>query len=118
MIDAKALAWTKKGVILINTGRGETVVLDDLYEALRSGHIDGAGLDVQEVEPPPPGHPLIAAWCRRETWIHGRLVLTPHSAFHSPESIDTLRRKSVKTAGDYLRDGTLINCVNEEFLER
>ena len=116
MIDAKALAWAKTGVILINTGRGETVVLDDLYEALRSGHVDGAGLDVQEVEPPPPGHPLIAAWCKHEAWIHGRLVLTPHAAFHSPESIDTLRRKSVKTAGDYLRDGTIINCVNEEFL--
>jgi phosphoglycerate dehydrogenase-like enzyme len=117
MINAETLVTAKKGMILINTGRGETVVLDDLHEALKSGRVDGAGLDVQDVEPPRPDHPLIAAWCKREPWLHGRLVMTPHSAFHSPESIATLRTKSIRTAANYLRDGTLVNCVNGEFLK-
>ncbi len=118
MIDARVLAAARKGSIIVNTGRGETVVLDDLYEALKSGHVDGACLDVQEVEPPRPDHPLIAAWCAREPWIRGRLIVTPHSAFHSPESIVTLRTKSVVTAANFLRDGNLYNCVNEEYMKR
>ena len=118
MINGQTLASIKKGAILINTGRGETVVLDAIFEALRSGQLDGAGLDVLEVEPPKPDHPLIKAWRDKEPWIYGRVALTPHSAFHSPESIDTLRRKSVRTAVDFLRDGNLYNCVNERFLKR
>ncbi len=61
---------------------------------------------------------MIKAWRDKEPWIYGRVALTPHSAFHSPESIDTLRRKSVRTAADFLRDGRLYNCVNDQFLKR
>ena len=117
MIDAKALAAAPRGVIVLNTGRGETVVLDDLFDALKSGHVDGAGLDVLPEEPPDPDHPLIKAWRTREPWLEGRVVMTPHSAFHSPESILTLRRKSVETALSYLRDGRLVNCVNGDCLK-
>jgi phosphoglycerate dehydrogenase-like enzyme len=59
MIGRDALARMKPGAILINTGRGETVVLDAVYEALKSRRLDGAGLDVLEVEPPPLEHLLI-----------------------------------------------------------
>lgn len=117
MIDAKALAAAPRGVIVLNTGRGETVVLDDLFDALKSGHVDGAGLDVIPEEPPNPDHPLIKAWRTRELWLEGRVIMTPHSAFHSPESIVTLRRKSVETALSYLRDGRLVNCVNGDYLK-
>jgi lactate dehydrogenase-like 2-hydroxyacid dehydrogenase len=118
MINAETLKSVKKGAILINTGRGETVKLDAVYEALKSGQLDGAALDVIEVEPPTCEEPLIKAWQNREPWLHGRVILTPHSAFHSPESIVTLRSKSVKTAADFLRDGNLYNCVNEQYLKR
>ena len=118
MINAKTLAHVKKGAILINTGRGETVVLQAVHDALKSRALDGAGLDVIEIEPPQLDQPLIKAWRNKEPWLHGRVVLTPHSAFHSPESIKTLRQKSVKTAVDYLRDGHLYNCVNAEFLKK
>lgn len=118
MLNGQTLASLKKGAILINTGRGETVVLDAVYDALKSGQLDGAGLDVLEQEPPSLDHPLIKAWRNKEPWVHGRVIFTPHSAFHSPESIVTLRQKSVRTAVEYLRDGNLINCVNEEFLKR
>ena len=108
----------KKGAILINTGRGETVVLDAVYDALKSGQLDGAGLDVIEEEPPVPDNRLVNAWRNKEDWVYGRVSFTPHSAFHSPESIVTLRSKSVKTAVDFLRAGTLKNCINEQYLKR
>lgn len=118
MINGQSLSHAKKGSILINTGRGETVVLDAVFDALKKGILDGAGLDVLEKEPPLLDQPLIKAWRDKEPWLHGRVVLTPHSAFHSPESILTLRSKSVKTAADYLRDGNLYNCVNEQYLKK
>jgi lactate dehydrogenase-like 2-hydroxyacid dehydrogenase len=118
MINADSLSHVKKGAILINTGRGETVVLDAVYDALKSGQLDGAGLDVIEEEPPVPDNRLVNAWRNKEDWVYGRVSFTPHSAFHSPESIVTLRSKSVKTAVDFLRAGTLKNCINEQYLKR
>ncbi|MCG8511015.1 MAG: C-terminal binding protein [Rhodospirillales bacterium] len=116
-INAETLRHIKKGAIFINTGRGETVVLDAVYDALKSGQLDGAGLDVIQTEPPTCEEPLIKAWMNKEEWLHGRVIMTPHSAFHSPESIVTLRSKSVKTAVDFLRDGNLYNCVNQQYLK-
>jgi len=48
----------------------------------------------------------------------GRLVLTPHSAFFTPQSMRDIRRLSARTAGRYLRDGRLENCVNASLLAR
>jgi D-3-phosphoglycerate dehydrogenase len=58
LIDARALALMKPTAFLINTARGDVVSEDDLAEALKSGTIAGAALDVFTEEPPPAGHPL------------------------------------------------------------
>src|SRR5215510_3979265 len=58
MMAARELQLMKKTAFLINIGRGACVVLDDLVAALRTGEIAGAGLDVYEIEPLPPDHPL------------------------------------------------------------
>ena len=58
MMAAREFQLMKKTAFLINIGRGACVVLDDLVAALRAGEIAGAGLDVYEIEPLPPEHPL------------------------------------------------------------
>jgi phosphoglycerate dehydrogenase-like enzyme len=65
----------KRTAYLINVGRGVIVRLDDLCEALRSGQIAGAGLDVFEIEPLPADHPL---------WQFDNVIITPHIAGTSP----------------------------------
>ncbi len=65
----------KPSAILINVTRGAIVYGDDLVAALKDGLIWGAGLDVTDPEPLPPGHPL---------WTHPRVIVTPHTAGGSP----------------------------------
>lgn len=118
LIDTGALSAAKPGLILINTARGEVVDLDALYDAMRSGAVRAAGLDVLPVEPADPQHPLIGAFSANEAWIAHRLVLTPHSAFFTPESVFDMRAKSAEVAATYLRDGRMQNCVNGAFLKK
>ncbi len=65
----------KKTAFLINIGRGMTVKLDDLADAIRAGDIAGAGLDVFEQEPLPADHPL---------WTMPGVLITPHTAGYGP----------------------------------
>ncbi len=117
LIDGQALAAIKKGALLINTARGGLVDLGALEAALRHGRLGGAGLDVLPAEPPDPAHPLIQAFRRREPWLDGRLLLTPHIAWFSPDGRTDLRRKSAETVRDYLLGQRLRNCVNQAWLE-
>jgi len=65
----------KRSAFFINIGRGMTTKLDDLVAALRASEIAGAGLDVFEVEPLPPDHPL---------WTMPNVLITPHMAGYGP----------------------------------
>jgi lactate dehydrogenase-like 2-hydroxyacid dehydrogenase len=112
MIDAEAVARMKDGAILINTARGRLVDLDAVAAGLRSGKLCAAGLDVLPVEPLDRTHPLVAAWTAREDWLEGRLILTPHAAFFSPESLRDIRRLAMQAVIDYLPSGKLRSCVN------
>lgn len=116
MIDAAALARMKPGAILINTARGAIVDLDALHAALSSGTLGGAGIDVFPEEPPPPDHPLIAAYAGQAEAFAGRLILTPHAAWYSAESRNDARRLSTERLATYLTTGRLVCCVNEAFL--
>jgi phosphoglycerate dehydrogenase-like enzyme len=74
LFNARTLAWLRPTSYLINVGRGAIVVLADLVADLRAGKLAGAALDVFEVEPLPPDHPL---------WDFPNVILTPHTAGYS-----------------------------------
>lgn len=69
MLDARRIGLMKAGSVLVNIGRGSIVNTEALMEALRSGHIAAAGLDVTDPEPLPPDHPL---------WTCPNVLITPH----------------------------------------
>lgn len=69
MLDARRIGLMKAGSVLVNIGRGSIVNTEALMEALRSGRIAAAGLDVTDPEPLPPDHPL---------WDCPNLLITPH----------------------------------------
>jgi lactate dehydrogenase-like 2-hydroxyacid dehydrogenase len=116
LINADVLNASKEGLVLINTARGPIIDLDALYDALKSNKVQAAGLDVLPEEPANPQHPLIKAWAANEEWIDHRLVLTPHSAFFTPESVYDMRYKGGEVAINYLSEGRLNNCVNAQWL--
>ncbi|MDE2333656.1 MAG: C-terminal binding protein [Rhodospirillales bacterium] len=98
MIGAEQLALLPEGAVLINTARGPIVDIDAVESALRSGRLAGAGLDVIPVEPiADPAPRLVAAYRAREPWLEGRLIITPHAAFHDPQSWHDIRVKSAET---------------------
>jgi glyoxylate reductase len=59
LLDAAAFARMKRGAVVVNTSRGPVIDHDALYEALRSGHLFAAGLDVTDPEPIRADHPLL-----------------------------------------------------------
>ena len=69
MLDARRIGLMKAGSVLVNIGRGSIVNTEALMEALRSGRIAAAGLDVTDPEPLPPDHPL---------WDCPNVLITPH----------------------------------------
>jgi phosphoglycerate dehydrogenase-like enzyme len=75
IIDARRLALLAEDACLVNVARGGHVVTDDLVEALRSGRLGAAGLDVTDPEPLPDGHVL---------WTLPNAIITPHTA-NTPE---------------------------------
>ena len=116
MVNADLFGHAKKGLVLINAARGEVVDIDALHDAMQSGQIGGAGLDVLSEEPSNMNRSLIKAWHQEEEWIRDRLLITPHSAFYTPQSLYDMRVKGIPVALKYLRGGRLENCVNDEFL--
>ncbi len=98
MLDLAALRLLPKGAVLVNTARGPIVDVDALGTLLREGHLAAAALDVLPVEPPAEPLPeLVRAYRAREPWLEGRLVITPHTAFYSPEAYADIRSKSAET---------------------
>jgi D-3-phosphoglycerate dehydrogenase / 2-oxoglutarate reductase len=81
LVSRERIAAMKPGVILVNTARGELVDEAAMIEALRSGHIRHAGLDVFSSEPLPAGHILTTL---------ENVTLSAHSAFRTPEASDNL----------------------------
>jgi lactate dehydrogenase-like 2-hydroxyacid dehydrogenase len=112
MVDSEFFNNMKNGASLYNTARGEIVVMDDLYLALKENKLKWAGLDVLETEPIDYKHKLINAWQRNEEWIKDRLVITPHTAFYNKQSYKEMREKAAKELKRILENNKPLNRVN------
>lgn len=106
----------KPGALFINTARGKIMDRGALYDALKSGHLSAAGLDVWPEEPPMENDPLIKAWREGEPWIKDRFTLTPHAAFFCRDSWEELRTKAALEVKRVLQGEKPRACVNEEWL--
>jgi len=102
IINAKSLALMKPSAFLINTSRGPLVVEQDLADALNSGRLAGAALDVLSSEPPAADNPLLRA---------KNCIVTPHIAWATKEARTRLLEAAVANLRAFL-DGHPINVVN------
>ncbi len=102
IISAATIARMKDGVILINNARGPLIVEQDLADALNSGKVQAAGLDVVSVEPIRGDNPLLTA---------KNCIITPHISWASRESRSRLMDIAVANLRGFL-DGTPQNVVN------
>ncbi|MDF2607141.1 MAG: hprA [Bacillales bacterium] len=103
LINAERLSMMKNSAILINTSRGKLINSQDLADALNSGVIQGAGLDVLAVEPPEATNPLLQA---------KNCIITPHIAWATKEARSRLLDMAVENVKAFVAENP-INVVNK-----
>lgn len=109
LFDAKAFSVMKQTAYLVNTARGGIVDSNALYDALKNHTIAGAAVDVTEQEPLPADSPL------REL---DNLIITPHIAWYTEDSIDTLKEKLANEIVRVSRGERPLNVVNKDVLKK
>jgi D-3-phosphoglycerate dehydrogenase len=107
LIGRDQLARCRRGVRIVNVARGGVIDEAALVEAIRSGHVAGAALDVFEHEPP-QGSPLLGLEA---------VVLTPHLGASTEEAQEKVAARIAEQVAAYLRDGTVVNAVNAEGID-
>jgi D-3-phosphoglycerate dehydrogenase len=103
LIDREALASMKKGARIINCARGGLIDEDALYEAITSGAIAGAALDVFSTEPPPADHKLLQL---------EQVIATPHLGASTKEAQEGVAFTVAEQMRDFLLTGVLRGAVN------
>lgn len=109
MINREFLSKCKKSAILINTARGKLVVAEDLVQALNTGMIAGAGMDVFFPEPPDPDNPLLTA---------ENTVLLPHTGACTIESHVRAGMMAARNVADFFSGKEVKTILNPEYLNR
>jgi D-3-phosphoglycerate dehydrogenase/C-terminal binding protein len=112
LMNRQTIAKLPAGAYLINTARGAMVDTTALPDAIASGQLAGAGIDVLEHEPPPADHPLLVAWRDPQHPAHHRLIINPHSAFYSEEGLMDMRVKGSNASRRALCGQSIPNVVN------
>jgi C-terminal binding protein len=112
IINSATIAKMRPGSFVVNTSRGGVVDVLAVLEAVTSGHLRGAAIDVLETEPPPSDHPLITAWRDSNHPAHGRIIINPHSAFYSEEGLLDMRIKGSENCRRVLLGQPPYNLVN------
>ncbi len=109
MIRAENIAKMKPGVRIVNAARGALVNEAELAEAIKSGRVAGAAMDVYSVEPPPPDHPLVG--------LPG-VIHTPHLAASTEEAQVAVAVEAAHLIVNGLLKGEWRNVVNPDVLSR
>ncbi len=104
LFSTALIAKMKPGAYLYNVGRGAIVDPAALLDALRSGHLAGAGLDVTEPEPLPADSPL---------WREPGVIITAHSSGNTPRSYERYERLLLDNLGRWVRGEALLNVVDK-----
>lgn len=112
MINAETLQWLPMGSYLVNTARGDVVDTAAIPDALKSGRLAGAAIDVLAQEPPSPDNPLLVSWRDPGHPAYERLIINPHSAFYSEEGLTDMRRKGAEACRRVLTGQPLRNVIN------
>ncbi|MDO4575253.1 MAG: NAD(P)-dependent oxidoreductase [Planctomycetia bacterium] len=107
LVDEKLLNKMKRGAILANLARGGIVDTEALVEALRSGLLSGAVMDVTEPEPLPPGHAL---------WDLENVLITPHVGGQCASRIDDMTRMFCENLRRWKAGEPLINYLSDKSL--
>jgi D-3-phosphoglycerate dehydrogenase len=112
MIGAAQLAVMKSDAHLVNASRGRVVDLDALRDAIASGHVAGAALDVYPEEPASEKHPFVCA-------LQGlpNVILTPHIGGSTQEAQANIGIEVAVAVGRYLEAGRTLGCVNLPHLD-
>jgi phosphoglycerate dehydrogenase-like enzyme len=105
LIGAPEFAAMKPGVVIINVGRGPTIVESELVAALQSGRIRGAALDVFDTEPLPAGHPL---------YTLDNVLMSPHCADRVEGCLDTAMSVFLENYDHYVAGRPLVNVVDKQ----
>jgi len=103
LLGRDAFAKMKRGVMVVNAARGGIVDEAALLEALESGKVAGAALDVFEEEPPPKDHPLVK---------HERVICTPHLGASTEQAQRNVSIGVAEQVRDFLLAGAIRNAVN------
>lgn len=106
MVDREALARMKPTAVIVNTARGNIVDEDALYEALKSGQIAGAGVDVFAQEPLPADSPLLTL---------ENAVLTPHVSSQTVESLWSVYKMAVDISADFFAGKGSPHILNPDY---
>ncbi|MBA2278480.1 MAG: C-terminal binding protein [Chloroflexia bacterium] len=109
LIDAQQLAHVKPDAVIVNTARGPIIDLLALVDALTSGRLAGAALDVVDPEPLPLDHPL---------YTLPNVILTPHAAYYSERSVETVRIETLAEALTVLAGRSPRTVANPLVLDR
>lgn len=111
MINEKSISKMKKGVLIVNTSRGPIIKLKDLLNALETGKVKAAALDVVETEPITDKDD--------EIYDYENLIVTPHSAYNSVEAANELHQKVAYTGVEVLvKENMPYNAINKRELDK
>jgi phosphoglycerate dehydrogenase-like enzyme len=107
MIGAREIGLMKRSAIIVNLARGGVLDTDALIAALVEGRLAGAGLDVTDPEPLPPGHPL---------WDAPNVLITPHFTAAVPDTLDRSLDVITENLRRWRAGEPLLNRMTEEDL--